>query len=51
MLDILLALNRERRRIIDFEVDEAFDVIAFAVPRHGFLPVLIYATDKVFGNA
>lgn len=33
VLDVLLALNGERCRIIDFEIDEAFDVIAFVVSR------------------
>jgi hypothetical protein len=51
VLDILLALNGERWRVIDFEVDEAFDMKAFGVSGHGLLPVLVDPTDEVIGDA
>jgi hypothetical protein len=50
VLDILLALNGKRRRVIDFEIDEAFDMKALGVSGHGLLPVLMDSTDEVIGD-
>ena len=50
MLYVLLALNRQRRRIVDFKIDQALDLIAFGVSWNCLLPVLIDAADEVIRN-
>ena len=50
MLYVLLALNGQRRRIVDFKIDQALDLIAFGVSWNCLLPVLIDAADEVIRN-
>jgi hypothetical protein len=51
MLDVLLALDGKRGRIVLFKIDELFQSVAFCESRNRALAMLINAPDKIVRHA
>src|SRR5208282_2641631 len=51
MLDVFLALNCLICRFVNFKMDEAVNAITFGKTINHFIPMFVYATDKVVGDA